>query len=62
MTRGRGLAPAAWRQDSRGGVLFLRRRHPLVRAAARSIARDRANVELAFAALAPGVFLTPGRH
>ena len=62
MTRGRGLAPAAWRQDSRGGVLFLRRRHPLVRASAQSVARDRANVELAFAALAPGEFLTAGRH
>jgi len=62
MTRGRGLAPVAWRQDSRGGVLFLRRRHPLVRAAARRVAGDRANVELAFAALAAGVFLTPGRR
>jgi len=56
MTRGRGLAPVAWRHDSRGSVLFLRRRHPLVRAAAHSVACDRANVELAFAALAAGVF------
>jgi hypothetical protein len=62
MTAGRGLAPSAWRQGAGGGMLFLRRRHPLVRAAARSVARDRANVELAFMALAPGIFLTAGRH
>lgn len=62
MTGGRGLAPAAWRQGSGGGMLFLRRRHPLVQAAARSVARDRANVELAFVALAPARFLTAGRH
>jgi hypothetical protein len=62
MTGGRGLAPVAWRPGPAGGILFLRRRHPLVRAAARSVARDRANAELAFAALAPERFLTVARH
>jgi hypothetical protein len=62
MVAGRGLAPTAWRQGPGGGVLFLRRRHPLVRAAVQRVACDRSNVELAFMALAPDHFLTAGRH
>jgi len=59
MAEGRGLAPALWMDEAQGHVLLLRRRHPLVVMAARSVARDRANVELAFAALAPEHSLTP---
>jgi hypothetical protein len=58
MVAGRGAFPAAWRRGPGGGVLYLRRRHPLVQAAAQRVAADRLNVELAFAALAPAVFLT----
>jgi hypothetical protein len=58
MIAGRGAAPAAWRRVTGGGVLYLHRRHPLVRAAAQRVAGDRLNVELAFAALAPELFLT----
>jgi hypothetical protein len=58
MTPGRGLFPASWRPAAAHGVLWLRRDHPLVRAAARSVARDSANAELAWAALAPRPLLT----
>ena len=59
MAEGRGLAPALWMDPAQDHVLLLRRRHPLVVMAVRSVARDRANVELAFAALAPEHPLTP---
>jgi hypothetical protein len=62
MISGRGLAPCAGRPGPRGVALFLRRRHPLVRAAVRSVACDRANAELAFTALVPARFLTGGRR
>jgi hypothetical protein len=62
MAAGRGLAPARWAGGPEGAVLLLRRRHPLVAMAARSVAGDRANVELAFAALAPERSLTPQVH
>lgn len=58
MIAGRGALPAAWRRGPGAGVLYLRRRHPLVRAAAQRVAADRLNAELAFAALAPEIFLT----
>jgi hypothetical protein len=58
MADGRGLAPAVWVDEGRNHMLLLRRRHPLVVMAARSVARDHANAELAFAALAPEHSLT----
>jgi hypothetical protein len=56
MVRGRGLAPAFWLPANLGFVLHLRRRHPLTLLALRSVRRDPANIELAFAALAPEQF------
>ena len=62
MAEGRGLSAAAWRHAAGMNVLHIRRRHPLAILAARSVDRDPANAELAFAALAPRRFLTaPGR-
>ncbi len=62
MIAGRGLSPAALAPGPRRrDAAYLRRRHPLVRAAAQRVAGDRANGELAFAALAPELFLTVGR-
>ncbi len=61
MIPGRGLTHCLWR-PAKSGDLLLRRGHPLVKAAARSVARDRANGELAFTALVPPVFLTAGRR
>ncbi|MCU0275827.1 MAG: hypothetical protein MUF02_03050 [Acidobacteria bacterium] len=58
MAAGRGLVPALLRPGADGDVCILRRRHPLVILAARSVASDSANVELAFAALAPLELLT----
>jgi hypothetical protein len=58
MAAGRGFYPAAWRHEAGKDVLYIRRGHPLAVLAARSIARDRANAELAFAALEPRRFLT----
>lgn len=60
MAAGRGLFPSSWRAGAGRSVLWLRRDHPLVRAAARSVGRDRANAELAWAALAPRPLLTAG--
>jgi hypothetical protein len=60
MSAGRGLHPAVWRRAAGLNTLHIRRRHPLAVMAARAIARDRANAELAFAALAPRQFLTRG--
>jgi hypothetical protein len=62
MAAGRGLYPAVWRHAAGENLLHLRRRHPLVLLAARSLIRDRANSELAFAALAPRHFLTGVAH
>jgi len=61
MIPGRGLAHCLWRPASAGNLL-LRRGHPLVKSAVRSVARDRAYAELAFAALVPLGFLTVGRR
>ncbi len=61
MIPGRGLTPCLWR-PAKSGDLLLRRGHPLVKAAVRSVARDRANAELAFTALVPPGFLTVGRR
>jgi len=58
MVDARGLVPSAWFSGPQGNELFLRRRHRLVISAAKSVARDRANVELAAAALAAEHFLT----
>jgi hypothetical protein len=58
MAAGRGFNPAVWRHDAGKDIVYIRRRHPLSVRAARSVARDRANAELAFAALAPRPFLT----
>jgi hypothetical protein len=55
MIPGRGLGPSFWRRATPGDLL-LRRGHPLVRSAVRSVARDRANAELALAALVPRSF------
>lgn len=52
MIPGRGRSPCLWRPAMTGDLL-LRRDHPLVKAAVRSVARDRANAELALAALVP---------
>lgn len=60
MTPGRGLFPSSWRAGAERSVLWLRREHPLVRAAARRVGRDRANAELAWMALAPRPLLTAG--
>lgn len=60
MTPGRGLFPSSWRVEASRGVLWLRQDHPLVRAAARRLGRDRADAELAWAALAPRPLLTAG--
>jgi hypothetical protein len=60
MCAGRGFHPAVWRQAPDKNTLHIRRRHPLSILAARAIARDRANAELAFVALAPRQFLTRG--
>lgn len=62
MAAGRGFYPAVWRHAAGKDILYIRRRHPLAVRAARSIARDRANAELAFAALAPRQFLTGIGH
>ena len=62
MVDGRGLEPAFWLPAGQGGVLHIRRRHPLVGQALRCIHRDPDNIELAFAALAPDIFLTAGGH
>jgi hypothetical protein len=61
MIPGRGLTHCIWR-PMKSGDLLLRRGHPLVKAAVRSVARDRANAELAFTALLPPSFLTAGRR
>ncbi len=58
MAAGRGFYPAVWRHGAGSDILLVRRRHPLTILAARAVARDRANAELAFAALAPRRFLT----
>lgn len=58
MAAGRGLYPAVWRHAAGIDILYIRRRHPLTVLAASSIAPDRANAELAFAALVPRRFLT----
>jgi hypothetical protein len=62
MAAGRGLvSPVVLRRGPAGYTLLLRRRHPLVVCAARRVAGDNANAELAFAALAPDELLTaPG--
>ncbi len=56
MVGGRGMAPAFWLPAVQGGVLVLRRRHPLIRKSRQSLLRDPANIELIFAALAPDIF------
>ncbi len=56
MIEGRGLLPALRRHMGASTVLQLRRRHPLVRLALRSVRRDPANSELALAALAADIF------
>jgi hypothetical protein len=56
MIGGRGLAPAFWLHAGRGGVLHIRRRHPLIRQALHCIRRDPDNIELVFAALVPDIF------
>lgn len=58
MASGRWPGPAAWRSGSGSGWLLLRRRHRVVRAAAAWVARDSANAETAFLALAPLALLT----
>lgn len=58
MAPGRWPGPAAWRAGAGSGLLLLRRRHRLVRAAAACVARDAANAETAFLALAPLALLT----
>ncbi len=62
MTAGRWLGPAAWLPGTGtgGGRLLLRRRHPLVRAAAAAVSGDAAMAEVAFTALAPLPLLTAG--
>lgn len=60
MAAGRWPGPAAWLPGAGGGRLLLRRRHPLVRAAAAAVAGDAALAEAAFAALAPLPLLTAG--
>ncbi len=60
LAAGRGLFPSSWRPGPERSVLWLRRDHPLVRAAARGVGRDPANAELAWAALAPRPLLTAG--
>jgi len=56
MVGGRGLVPAFWLHAGQGGVLHIKRRHPLIRQALHCIRRDPANIELVFAALAPDIF------
>ncbi len=58
MVEGRGLTPAVWRNRQHESVLQLRRRHPLVVLAVQRVARDHADAEMAFAALAPMPLLT----
>ena len=60
MAPGRGLFPSSWRPHAGGGILWLRREHPLVRAAARRVGRNPADAELAWVALAPRSLLTAG--
>jgi hypothetical protein len=58
MVAERGLVPAYWFKTSRSSVLRLRRRHPWTRRAVQSLGKDRSNIDLIFAALAPEHFLT----
>ncbi len=58
LIEGRGWAPARWLKTAEGDVLQLRRRHPLLLRALRSIGRDGNNIEWIFAAIMPGRFLT----
>lgn len=59
MVGGRGLAPAFWLQTGHGGVLHLRRKHPLIRQALHCLRRNPDNSELVFAALAPDILVSP---
>lgn len=61
MIPGRGLTHCLWR-PAQASDLLLRRGHPLVKAAVRSVGSDPANAELAFMALVPPGFLTAGRR
>jgi hypothetical protein len=58
MCAGRGLRPAVWRRDAGQSTLHVRQRYPLSVLAARAVANERENAELAFAALAPRRLLT----
>ena len=60
MVEGRGMDPARWLKKAKNDMLLLRRRHPVTLRAMRHIGQYPHNVELAFAALKPGRFLTEG--
>ena len=60
MIEGRGMAPARWLKKAKNDMLLLRRRHPVTLRALQHIGQHPHNVELAFAALKPGRFLTEG--